>query len=214
MKIVVITGSTRGIGFGLAEEFLKRGHAVVISGRSQTSVDTAVEKLAASYNPDQIHGQPCDVTEMDQVQALWDSAVGRFERVDIWINNAGLGNKYRSPWEQDLAYMEALIKVNMLGAMYGTHVAYRHMVEQGHGQIYMMDGYGSTGSMREGQTFYGSSKYGMEYFTRSWVKEMPDDSPVIIGTLRPGMVVTDLLEDAYDDPERFKKDQRIFSTLR
>jgi NAD(P)-dependent dehydrogenase (short-subunit alcohol dehydrogenase family) len=213
MKIVVITGSTRGIGYGLAEEFLKRGHAVAISGRSQGSVDRAVEKLAAGYGSDRIHGQPCDVTSIEQVETLWDSTFRRFGRLDIWINNAGLGNKYRPAWEQDLSQMEAIVKTNLLGAMFGTSIAYRRMVEQGHGQIYIMEGFGSDGRMRKGLTFYGSSKAGLDYFAWSWVNEMPDDSPVIVGSLSPGMVTTDLLTDAYDDPEAFKQSQKIFNII-
>ena len=131
MKIVIITGSTRGIGYGLAEEFLRLGHKVVISGRSQGSVDKAVEKLASSYDPGNIAGQPCDVTSVEQVQALWDAAVSHFGHVDIWISNAGLGNKYRPPWEQDLAAMETLVKTNVLGVMYGTSIAYKGMLSPG-----------------------------------------------------------------------------------
>lgn len=213
MKVVVITGSARGIGRGMAEEFLKWGHAVVISGRSQESVDRVVETLAVGYDPDFVHGQPCDVACIEQVEALWNSAVRRFGRVDIWINNAGLGNKYRPAWDQDLHQMEALVKTNLLGAMFGTHVAYRRMVEQGHGQIYMMEGFGSDGRMRKGLTFYGASKSGLDYFTRSWINEMPDDSPVIVGSLSPGMVATDLLTGAYDDPEEFERNRRIFNIL-
>ncbi len=213
MKVVVITGSTRGIGYGLAEEFIKWGHAVVISGRSQESVDLAAGELAAGYDPDDVHGQPCDVTQIDQVEALWDSAVGRFGHVDIWINNAGLGNKYRPAWEQDLQQVEAIVKTNLLGAMFGTHVAYNRMLEQGHGQIYIMEGFGSNGRMRKGLTFYGASKSGLDYFTRSWLNEMPEDSPVMVGTLSPGMVATDLLTGAYDDPAEFERSRRIFNIL-
>ena len=86
---VVITGSTKGIGLGMAREFLKRGHNIVISSRGQEAVDYAVAALAAEYPADRIAGKPCDVADFAQVQALWDAAIAAFGSVDEWINNAG-----------------------------------------------------------------------------------------------------------------------------
>jgi len=85
MKTVVITGSTRGIGHGLAVEFLKRGCAVVISGRNKSVVDKEAQQLAQTYGRDRVAGIPCEVTDLGQVQALWDGAKKIFGHVDIWI---------------------------------------------------------------------------------------------------------------------------------
>ena len=78
---VVITGSTKGIGLGMAREFLKRGHKVVISSRGQAAVDQAITELSSDYPADMIAGQPCDVSDFSQVQALWDAAVAAFGSV-------------------------------------------------------------------------------------------------------------------------------------
>jgi len=97
---VVITGSTRGLGFALAKEFLERSRRVTISGRTRESVERALSRLNSTAEGrqsglgsdavQQMHGQPCDVSDPRQVQALWDGAVKRWGRVDIWINNAGI----------------------------------------------------------------------------------------------------------------------------
>jgi NAD(P)-dependent dehydrogenase (short-subunit alcohol dehydrogenase family) len=214
MKIVVITGSTRGIGRGLAEAFLERGHAAVISGRSADGVDAAVAELDKAYNPDHLLGCGCDVTDYDQVDGLWQAAVRRFGRVDIWINNAGQGNRYRAAWEQSPDMMRAIVETNLLGVMNGTHLAYNRMCEQGSGAIYNMEGFGSNGRKRIGLTVYGSTKYGMTYYTESFLEEVREaDSPVLIGTLSPGMVVTDLLTDAFDDPAELERSKRVFNIL-
>jgi NAD(P)-dependent dehydrogenase (short-subunit alcohol dehydrogenase family) len=160
MKTVIITGSTRGIGFGLAEAFLDLDCSVVVSGRSQARVDEAVAALADRHNADAILGQPCDVTSFEQVQTLWDVAFDRFGKVDIWINNAGLGNIYRPAWEQTSEQMEAIVRTNILGTMYGTKVAFLGMREQGFGQIYNMEGAGSTGRIQAGMTVYATTKRG------------------------------------------------------
>ena len=90
MKTVVVTGSTRGIGRGLAENFLQRGCKVIVSGRSQQSVDTVGAELAGRHGEDCVAGQACEVSSADQLQGLWDFALSRFGRVDVWINNAGV----------------------------------------------------------------------------------------------------------------------------
>jgi len=214
MKIVVITGSTRGIGRGLAEAFLERGHTVVINGRSPSSVDATLAELSKIHAPTRLLGQAGDVTDYGQVEELWEAAVRRFNRVDIWINNAGLGNQYRAAWEQSPDMMCAIVETNLLGVMNGTHLAYNRMCEQGSGAIYNMEGFGSNGRKRIGLTVYGSTKYGMSYYTGSFLEEVRKaDSSVLIGTLSPGMVVTDLLTNAFDDPAELERSKRIFNIL-
>ena len=71
MKNVVITGSTRGIGHGLATEFLKRDCKVMMTGRSQDKVDAVVEQLAADYGDDRVAGCECEVTSIASLESLW-----------------------------------------------------------------------------------------------------------------------------------------------
>ena len=82
MANVIITGSSKGIGKGLAEEFIKRGHNVVISGRGQTSIDKTVEALTQLGGGRAI-GKACDVSIRDQVQALWDFGKAEFGTIDF-----------------------------------------------------------------------------------------------------------------------------------
>ena len=89
MKTVVITGSTRGIGRGLAENFLARGCKVVVSGRQAEGVAAVVTELAGRHGEENVAGKACDISDGSQLQGLWDEAASRFGRVDIWINNAG-----------------------------------------------------------------------------------------------------------------------------
>jgi NAD(P)-dependent dehydrogenase (short-subunit alcohol dehydrogenase family) len=212
MKSIVITGSTRGIGFGLAGSFLELGCAATVSGRSQASVDKAAAALSARHDAERVFGQPCDVTSFEQVGALWDAAVGHYGSVDVWINNAGLGNLYRPFWEQTPEQIDAIVRTNVLGVMYGTQVAFQGMVRQGFGQIYNMEGFGSNGRTRAGLTVYGSTKRGIRYFTRSLLGEV-GDAPVQIGALSPGMVATDLLLDAFEDPAELERFKRVFNII-
>jgi len=213
MKSIVITGSTRGIGLGLAAAFLARGCAVAVSGRTAATVEEAVTQLAAAYSPERVTGQACDVRHFEQVQALWAAAVERFGRVDVWINNAGLGNVQADFWEQPPEQVRAVVETNVVGAMYGAQVALTGMLAQGGGSIYNMEGLGSDGRKVEGLTLYGTTKYGLAYLTDALAKEVKD-TPVIVGALRPGMILTDLLLGQYQDrPEAWEQAKGVFNLL-
>jgi NAD(P)-dependent dehydrogenase (short-subunit alcohol dehydrogenase family) len=216
MKSIVITGSTRGIGFALAGGFLERGCRVTISGRSQASVDNAIEELSMQHGPDSLHGQPCDVTEVEQVRALWAASRAHWGTVDIWINNAGQGNPYLPFWEQEPGTMRAIVEANVLGTMYGTLAALDGMREQGAGQIYNMEGFGSDGRTRPGLTVYASTKSAVRTFTRSLLREIEEtgDDSVLLGTLSPGMVLTDLLISAMEArPAELDRVKRVFNII-
>ncbi len=214
MKTVVITGSTRGIGLGLAEAFLERGCRVMISGRSQETLDREVTRLAVKCGSERIAGQPCDVTDYAQVEALWQSAIRAYGSVDIWINNAGIGQLLTPFWELEPAQMKTVVETNLLGTMYGSRVALRGMLQQGYGALYNMEGKGSRGGLiQPGLSLYETTKAGMGYLDAVLVKEM-EGKPVIVGSLLPGMVVTDmLLNQQAGDPADWERAKRVFNIL-
>jgi NAD(P)-dependent dehydrogenase (short-subunit alcohol dehydrogenase family) len=213
MKTIVITGSTRGIGFGLAEQFLQRGCRVVVSGRSEQAVNQAVAQLTNKYGGDRVAGQPCDVSVYEQAQKLWDAAAQRFGRVDVWINNAGISNPYVKFWEVKPEMLKAVTDTNLLGSLYGSHVALRGMLAQGGGQLYNMEGFGSDGRVSEGLAVYGSTKAAIRYLNKALLCDAKGTN-VQIGTLSPGIVVTDLWNELYEgQPERREKAKRIVNIL-
>lgn len=213
MKSIVITGSTRGIGYGLADAFLDSGCAVVINGRSPSSVDQAFEKLSAKHGADRLHGAAADMADLTQVEALWDTAVNRFDQVDIWINNAGLGHDMLPMWELPPERVKTIVDTNILGLMYGSRVAIQGMLAQGHGQLYNMEGAGSNGHVRNGMSIYATSKAAVHLFSQALINETKGTA-VQVGTISPGMVVTDLLLDPMNaDPEIFTRSQRIFNII-
>lgn len=213
MKHVVITGSTQGIGFGLAGAFLKQGCAVTVSGRAQTGVDQACKKLEMHAEAERFFGNACDVRDPEQVTALWEAAFARFGKVDIWINNAGLSGQQAKVWQIPPGEARQVVETNLLGVIHGSRVAVRGMLEQGFGSIYNMEGMGSDGRKHDGLALYGTTKYGLRYFTDSLVQETAD-TPLIIGSLRPGMVVTELITRQYADrPAEWQRAKRVFNLI-
>ena len=212
-NIIVITGGTRGIGYGLAKAFLDRGQRVAICGRSSESTKRAVTSLKQIYGDDAIYGTPCDISDAQSIEAFWDSVVGQFGKIDIWINNAGVSHAYKLVWELQPEEVASVINTNLIGTITATNIVLEKMTAQGHGSIYIMEGAGSDGSRHRGTAIYGTSKYGLRYYTESLWQELPDDSPVKIGTLQPGMVATELLLTPFDSREAFEKVRRIFNII-
>jgi NAD(P)-dependent dehydrogenase (short-subunit alcohol dehydrogenase family) len=210
MQTIVVTGSTRGIGRGLAVEFLKRGHQVVVSGRGQDAVSRTVRDLGGNA----VLGQPCDVRSLASVQMLWDAAVARFGRVDMWINNAAIATDRLRLGDLPGDQISATVETNLNGTLYGTKVALAGMLEQGSGQIYTFEGFGSDGMTSPGLAVYGSTKRAVRYLTAALVKEYRD-SPVLIGSLSPGIVATDLLiySSKGRDPQEWEKAKRVMNIL-
>jgi NAD(P)-dependent dehydrogenase (short-subunit alcohol dehydrogenase family) len=213
MKNIVITGSTRGIGRGLASQFLRSGCVVTISGRTQEGVDKACTELAGVHGVENVFGRACDVTQYHEVQALWDTSSARFGKIDIWINNAGVGHSRASLWKLSAEEIRAAVETNLVGAINGSAVAARGMLEQGFGAIYNLGGLGSDGRIIEGLTVYGSTKYGITYLTDALVRETRG-TPLVVGSIRPGMVVTELLTKPFEGhPEEFERAKKVFNIL-
>ncbi len=213
MKIVVITGSTRGVGYGLADSFLALGCAVTVSGRTQAGVSAALDKLCTKYEAERVLGHPCDVTSYEQVQKLWDAAQARFGRIDIWINNAGMSNAPANFWDQPPELVRDVVSTNVIGTMYGCRVALRGMLAQGSGSLYNLEGLGSDGRHVKGLALYGSTKHALRYLDEALAQETRG-TPVVVGALLPGMVITDLLTGQYQGrPEEWKKVKPIFNIL-
>jgi short-subunit dehydrogenase len=214
MKSVVITGSTKGIGLGLTKEFLRRGCSVALSGRNKEKLNQEVQDLGEAFGKDKVLGQGCDVTSIDQVQALWDAAKKQFGKVDIWINNAGMTNTTKPFWDLDTSEISPVVNTNLIGTIYGAKVALQGMLKQGFGQIYNIEGFGSDDMMRTGFTIYGSTKRAIRYFTESLIEETKD-TPVQIGRLSPGMVVTDFMLDDMRkmSKERIEETKTTFNIL-
>ena len=213
MKHIVITGSTRGIGFGLADAFLEQGCSVAVSGRAQASVDDAVNKLVSKHAGRSLFGIACDVRDPEQVRSLWNACRERFGQVDVWINNAGFSAPQMPVWKLQPAQAQDVVQTNLLGVIYGSMVAIQGMLEQGFGSLYNMEGMGSDGRKHHGLTLYGTTKYGLHYFTGCLARET-QGTPLVVGSLRPGMVITGLIVKQYEGrPAEFERVRRIFNII-
>lgn len=213
-RAVVVTGSTKGIGRAMVEALLTRGADVGICGRDEGAVAATREGLAARFGEDRIVARVGDVTREEDLEGLFAATRSAFGRVDVWVNNAGTSSPQVPFLEQDARTVESVVATNLLGTMLGSRVALRGMRAQGFGALYNMEGFGSDGARQLGMSTYGATKCGVRYFTRSLAEELRG-TPLLVCTLSPGVVVTDLLVDVYrkGDPAVHARAKRLFQFI-
>jgi glucose 1-dehydrogenase len=192
-KVAVITGGSRGLGYAIAETYARAGAKVVIASRTQRAVDEAVKKL--QENGMQAAGLACDVSDIQQVEALAEFAIRTFGRVDIWINNAGLSAPYGPTAHVPSDDFMSVINTNITGTYNGSVVAMRYFVPQKSGKLINLLGRGDNGSIPL-QNAYSSSKVWVRNFTKALAKEY-DKSGVDVFAFNPGLVRTEMLSNVH-----------------
>jgi NAD(P)-dependent dehydrogenase (short-subunit alcohol dehydrogenase family) len=130
-KTVIVTGASSGIGFAVAEAYLKRGYNVVGNARTIGRLKAAADKLG---NPSNFLLVPGDIAKPETAKALFERAVAAFGKVDILVNNAGIfiAKPVTDYTEQDL---DDLLNTNLKGVFYPTQQAAAHMGANKSGHI-------------------------------------------------------------------------------
>jgi 3-oxoacyl-[acyl-carrier protein] reductase len=157
-KVVVVTAAAgTGIGSAVARRAVEEGASVVVS-------DWHERRLAATASDLGVKAIPCDVTSEEQVQALVDGTVAEYGRLDVMINNAGLGGT-RSVVEMTDEEWSRVLDVTLNGTFRCTRAALRQMVAQGGGAV--VNNASVVGwRAQEGQAHYAAAKAGVMALTR------------------------------------------------
>jgi len=200
-QTIIITGSTQGLGFGYAREFLRRGHNVIVSGRDPSRVQSSIARLAAEFpgSEARIAGTACDVSRLSSVQALWDFGAVRFGHIDIWLNNAGFARTGAQFADNTADEIETMVRSNVIGSINAAQVAVAGFKRQasgncGGGKLYLtLGGGGASGRVVPGMTVYSTTKRAVKYLTDCLVRERNEerDESMLIGTISPGINITE-----------------------
>jgi short-subunit dehydrogenase len=210
MKYIVITGSSKGLGFEMAKCFLESGNNVTLSGSNIQNLVSAAEKLA-NYK-EHLFTILCDVTKRDDIENLWLRSKEKWGNIDIWINNAGIPQPDSHLWEIDDEQTKKVLETNLLGMVSGCQVAIKGMLQQGNGQVFNVEGFGSNGSLMKGLNLYGTTKRALTHITKAFAKELKGTN-ICIGFLSPGMMSTEFVTGK--GPNHIIKDstRKIFNIL-
>jgi 3-oxoacyl-[acyl-carrier protein] reductase len=164
-KVVVITAAAgTGIGSAAARRCLEEGAAVMISDQHARRLGETREELAAAHG-DRVWSRPCDVTDQSAVNALIDGAARRFGRIDVLINNAGLGGTSSILEMTDEQWLRVL-DVTLNGTFRCTRAALRQLVAQGHGGAVVNNASVLGWRAQPGQAHYAAAKAGVMALTR------------------------------------------------
>jgi 3-oxoacyl-[acyl-carrier protein] reductase len=164
-KVVVITAAAgTGIGSAAARRCLEEGAEVMISDQHPRRLGKARAELAAEYG-DRVASAGCDVTDEAAVSGLMDGAVARFGRIDVLINNAGLGGT-ASVLDMTDEQWGKVLDVTLNGTFRCTRAALRVMAGQGHGGAIVNNASVLGWRAQPGQAHYAAAKAGVMAFTR------------------------------------------------
>ena len=184
-KIILITGASQGIGRCLAIDLARRGATVIGCGRSRERLEeTLAEMRGASPSSTVI---ACDVGDPAQVRAMVERTLANFAKIDILINNAGIG--MRKPFvETPLDVIEEIMRTNYLGMVYCTHALLPSMIKRGSGHIVnISSGSGMIGTLN--MAAYCASKFAMNGFSESLYHELRPLG-IHVSVVCPGPVAT------------------------
>ncbi|QOL80217.1 3-hydroxybutyrate dehydrogenase [Pseudooceanicola spongiae] len=191
-KTAIITGSTSGIGLGIAKELAKAGADVVLNSFSDTEADHKIAAdLAAEFGVKAVYIQ-ADMSKGDQCRALIEKAPG----CDILVNNAGI--QYVAPIDEfPVAKWDAIIAINLTSAFHTTAMALPRMRKAGWGRIINIS---SAHGLRASpfKSAYVSAKHGIVGMTKTVALETAKE-PITVNAICPGYVLTPLVEAQIPD---------------
>lgn len=185
-KIVVITGASSGIGAALAERVSQVGGKPVLAARREKEL----REVATRCGPAALT-VIADVRRREDVTRLFDAALGRFGRIDVWVNNAGRGIT-RSVAELTDEDVDEMMRVNLKSALYGIQTVLPHFQERGEGHIINVSSMlGRIAHVPE-RSAYNAAKHALNALTTSLRLDLRETHPGIhVSVVMPGVVHTD-----------------------
>lgn len=196
-KVAVVTGGTKGLGYGIVMAFAYYGAKVVITSRHQEDCDAVAEEVNRMGG--EALGVKADVQNIGEIQNLIDRTVEKFGRLDIMVNNAGVAVTKRLTDMTEDDYTRVLDS-NLKSVYFGAQAAAKQMIAQGEGgKIINMCSIGGIKGNNQLST-YGASKAGAINLTKSMAWEWGRYG-INVNAICPGYVKTDLNAEQLDNPQ-------------
>jgi NAD(P)-dependent dehydrogenase (short-subunit alcohol dehydrogenase family) len=186
-KVCLVTGGTRGIGRAIAEMLLEEGASVVVCGRWPDSVTRAVSEMDARW-PGKVKGKSADVSEHEDVEALFKYLDRETGGLDVLVNNAGVGI-FAKVSRITLEDWDKMIHTNLTGAFYCSREALQRFDSRGAGYIVNISSLAGKNAFAGGAA-YNASKFGLNGFSEALLMDTRYDN-VRVSTIMPGSVATE-----------------------
>ena len=208
-RVVIVTGGSRGFGWFIAEELLRAGARVTLTGRSSEALATVLDKAKRIAGGGRCIAVAGDVTRTEDCARTVDETIREFGRIDVLMNNAGRSygefgdrlSKITPFYDVTEPQLRAIVETNLFGVFFMTQAAIPHMLKQKFGKVISIST-SLLNMVRPGNSVYGSSKAALETAHRCWAGELkgtgvdvnillpggPSDTELITPAMVPGVV--------------------------
>ncbi|KAL0018108.1 hypothetical protein WJX77_009366 [Trebouxia sp. C0004] len=195
-KVAVITGGGRGIGQAIAEKYATQGFTLILTARSKDQLEETAASCKAKGSPAvDIHG--IDLSQSSQVGKFADDVLHKYKKVDVLINNAGMGTKSGSgPIEGDSSEWEMAVNLNLIAPMLLTQAFAAGMVENKAGLIINIGSIAAESGMA-GQSVYAATKWGLRGWSLSCYEALRTSNVKVV-LIHPGPVATAMTEGVFN----------------
>jgi len=182
-QVMVITGASSGIGAATARRAVEFGYRVVLAARSEDKLRALASELGGE---ERAIAARCDVTSWDDQQALVETALARFGRMDVYFANAGFGAK-RGFLEESVEHWKSMIDTNVLGAALSIRASLDHFRKENRGHLILTSSVAGRRALPG--SLYSATKHAVTAMGEALRQEIADTA-VKMTVIEPGMVDT------------------------
>lgn len=198
-KVAVIAGGTKGIGLGIALEFVREGAKVVIGGTTDETGQAGVREIEAAGGEGLFVN--CDVASLSDLDGMIERVVERFGRVDIYVANAGINDANKTHYlDVTPEQYDRIMGVNLRGMFFGGQMAARQMIRQGDGGVIINMSSVNAHLALDSQVVYTTSKGGIQQLTKVQAVALAPHN-IKVNAIAPGPIETELMRRVGSDKQ-------------
>ena len=198
-KVAIVAGGTKGIGLGIALEYVREGARVVVGGTTDRNGETAIKEIEAAGGEGFFVN--CDVSSLDDLDKIVSQTVDRYGRLDIYVANAGINDADKTHYlDISPEQYDRIMNVNLRGMFFGGQKAAQQMIAQGNGGVIINMSSVNAYLALDSQFVYTVSKGGIQQLTKvQAVALAPHD--IKVNAIAPGPIETDLMRRVGSDKQ-------------
>jgi NAD(P)-dependent dehydrogenase (short-subunit alcohol dehydrogenase family) len=204
-SVAVVTGGTRGIGRGIAEKLLRLGARVVITGRDATTVKRVADELSAGRNS--CEGVECDLTDLSSVTNLGTHLLREYQRVNILVNNAGVGGPASLLHELEPNFWNQIFDTNVRGVYYMIRATAPLIIAAGGGHVINISSLAGKNPLPMGAA-YSASKWALNGLSYSVAEELRAYN-IRVSVICPGSVDTEFSPHSGKNPQKMLRPEDV-----
>lgn len=193
----IITGASKGFGKAIAQAYLAAGANIMICARNTAELVATRAELATQLPDNQrVLAHPCDVSDMEQVNQLVETAISEFGQVHILVTNAGVYGPMGAIETVDWQAWTKAIEINLYGTIMPARAIIPHFKQYGYGKIVNLSGGGATSPLPN-ISAYAASKAAVVRMTETLAGELQDHN-ITVNAVAPGALNTSLQDELLD----------------